>query len=876
MRFLSFLPMLLFAGFLSAQNNCNISGLTATVSAIDPATCQYTVVLNFDHTGTTNQFNVKTNGTSYGTFTYNQLPLTVGPFTAGNAASTRTFLVRDAVFENCVEDVAAAIPGCAVSSPCNIFDVVVTTGDCQPNSNTYSLTLDFEVTEPTNSQFEVWAGNTQYLGIFPLSALPVQISNFPASGNANDIIRICINDNEGCCEYKEFVAPDCNPTPCNIYDVVVTTGDCLPGTNKYTLTLDFEVTAPTTANFGVWTSNNTFLGNYALSALPVQITNFPASGNNNDVIKICINDNPNCCEYKEFPAPDCNNTPCEITPLVVTTGECHNNGTYQVTVNFDVASISPLDSFMVFANGGFLGKFGINQLPLTIQNFPWNGGATDVIKICVANDQTECCRMKEFAVPDCLAGPCEIFDLVVDPGQCTSNQSYSLLVNFQVSSTSAIDSFVVFANGAFLGKFGINQLPLTIPNFPSNGGHNDVIKVCVANALAECCRIKEFPVPGCLSGPCQITNLVVDPGQCTSNTTYSLFVNFGVVSPTDVDSFLVFANGVFFGKFGLNQLPLNIPNFPYNGGPNDVIKVCVANNTITGCCETKEFVVPGCLSGPCQITDLAVDPGDCTSTTTYSLFVNFGVVAPGIVDSFLVFANGNFFGKFGLNQLPLNIPNFPYNGGTNDVIKVCVGNNVTECCRVLEFPVPDCLNQEPCAIYDLHVQHTPCLCGQFFAVLDFKFQQVGSGGFDIVGNGNNYGTFPYNHPQPIILGPFQGNGTNYEFVVRDHNHPDCRDAVELGEIVCMVPVTDPGSNLFLNLSPNPAGDWLQVSAQLDNGLKAGQSNVDVYSADGRLVIQQVVADGGNFQLDVSALPAGMYRLVVMSEAGRMEGTFAKR
>jgi hypothetical protein len=50
----------------------------------------------------------------------------------------------------------------------------------------------------------------------------------------------------------------------------------------------------------------------------------------------------------------------------------------------------------------------------------------------------------------------------------------------------------------------------------------------------------------------------------------------------------------------------------------------------------------------------------------------------------------------------------------------------------------------------------------------------------------------------------------------------------------------------------------------------------VYSSDGRLILQQVVADGGNFQLDVSALPAGMYRLVVMSEAGRMESTFAKR
>ena len=282
------------------------------------------------------------------------------------------------------------------------------------------------------------------------------------------------------------------------------------------------------------------------------------------------------------------------------------------------------------------------------------------------------------------------------------------------------------------------------------------------------------------------------------------------------------------------------------------------------------------MSGPCTITDLAVDPGACTSNTTYQLVVNFGVFAPGNIDSFLVFANGNFFGKFGINQLPLTIPNFPYNGGVNDVIKICVGNNISECCRIQEFPVPDCLNTEPCDIYDLQVVHTPCLCGQFFAILNFKFQNGGSGGFDIVGNGNNYGTFPYNHAQPIVLGPFQGDGSNYEFIVRDHSNPECRDAVELGEVVCMVPVTDPGNQVNLSISPNPASTWLQVSAQMLGGVQAGQSNIQVYSADGRLTLQQVVADGGNFQLNVSDLPAGMYRLVVLSEAGRLEGSFAKR
>jgi hypothetical protein len=683
---------------------------------------------------------------------------------------------------------------------------------------------------------------------------------------------------EACAGEVSVAIPACSATTaCNIYDVVVNTGDCVPGSANYNLTLDFEVTEPTNGLFDVWSGNNTYLGNFPLSALPVQINNFPASGNDNDVIKVCINDNENCCKIKEFAAPDCNVAPpaCHVTDIVVTTGECTSNTTYEVTVDFNATYPTPLDSFRVLANGAPFGKFGFNQLPLTIHNFPYNGGANDVIRICIGNEEVGCCESKEFAVPDCLGGPCEITQLAVHPGECHNNGTYQLMVNFGVAGAGSVDSFMVFANGAFFGKFGINQLPLTINQFPWNGGATDVIKICVANDQTECCRILEFAVPDCLAGPCEVFNLNVQTGACTSNTSYQLFVNFQVSSPTAIDSFNVFANGAFFGRYGINQLPLMIPNFPYNGGANDVIKICVPND-LADCCRILEFPVPPCLNGPCEITQLVVDPGECTSNTTYHLIVNFGVSAPGVIDSFLVFANGNFFGKYGMNQLPLNIPNFPYNGGANDVIKVCVGNSVTECCRVLEFPVPGCLNNTPCHIYDLTAVHTPCLCGQFFAVLNFQFDGVGAGGFDVVGNGHNYGTFEYSHPQPLILGPLPGDGTNYEFVVRDHLHPDCQDVVQMGEVVCMTPVTDPGNTALLTLSPNPANEWLQVSAQWNNGLKAGQSNVQVYSADGRLVIQQTVTDGGNFQLNVANLPAGMYRLVVLGEAGRVEGTFAKQ
>jgi hypothetical protein len=63
---------------------------------------------------------------------------------------------------------------------------------------------------------------------------------------------------------------------------------------------------------------------------------------------------------------------------------------------------------------------------------------------------------------------------------------------------------------------------------------------------------------------------------------------------------------------------------------------------------------------------------------------------------------------------------------------------------------------------------------------------------------------------------------------------------------------------------------------MKNGIRVGQTTVEVYAADGRLARSLVVGDGNDFQLDISTLPAAMYRLVMMTEAGRLEATFAKQ
>ncbi|MBP6826866.1 MAG: T9SS type A sorting domain-containing protein, partial [Saprospiraceae bacterium] len=891
-----------------APNCCNNQGPCEIYDlVVDTGDCTsdstYHATINFQVSNPLgDQFSVWTNGDFYGTFNLNQLPLAIAnfPWNGGANDVVKICFISPNGAVGCCKTSEFPVPDC-LNQACEIYNLTTVTGDCTGDS-TYVLKINFQVANAPGNTFGVWA-NGNFLGSFNLNQLPLVINDFPWNGGANDVVKVCFIDPNHpdlaptCCRTKEFAVPAClnQGGPCDIYDLVVDTGDCT-GDSTYHLLVNFQVSNPPSNTFSLY-ANGVLFGTFNINDLPLAISDFPWNGGPNDVVKVCFltNNNVGCCETKEFVVPPCLNQggPCEIYNLTVTTGPCTGDSTYTVKINFQTAN-PPGSAFGVWANGDFLGVFNVSQLPLTITNFPWNGGMNDVIKICFvdpnnpAGSQT-CCRTKEFAVPDCLnpGGPCDIYDLVVDTGDCTGDSTYQVWVNFQVTNPPS-DQFGLWANGTFFGFFNLNQLPLSIPDFPWNGGANDVIKVCFSNAgSVGCCEIKEFAVPDCLNqgGVCEIYDLTVETGDCTGDSTYQVWINFQVDNAPG-NTFGVWANGDFLGTFNLNQLPLAITDFPWNGGANDVVKVCMidpAHPDQPTCCRTKEFAVPACLNqgGPCEIYDLSVTTGDCTGDSTYVVKINFQVDnAPG--NTFGVWANGAFFGTFNLNQLPVTITNFPWNGGANDVVKVCFinandPNGSATCCRTKEFLVPACLTQDNCHIYDLIAVPTPCLCGQFFVALSFQYQNGGIGGFEITGNGNNYGSFPYNTPQPIIIGPLQGDGTTqYEFAVTDVQHPDCADDALIGAIMCMTSVVDAGSDSKLGISPNPTSNWLNVTAQLQNGTKIGEATVDIYHADGRLVRSVIVPDGSNFQLDVTDLPTGVYRLTVLTATGRLEGVFAKQ
>ncbi|MCP4123792.1 MAG: hypothetical protein GY751_18745, partial [Bacteroidetes bacterium] len=303
---------------------------------------------------------------------------------------------------------------------------------------------------------------------------------------------------------------------CVIDDLVITTGDCTSDTT-YSLEIDFIVENAGNDFFEVYNRDNEVIGLYELNDLPIIIQDYHSIGTAEDYIKVCINDNPDCCEVVGFLPPDCSSVVCLINDLTVDVGECTSDSTYSVTIDFNPFNAGA-DSFNVYIrNNVLIGSFDLDDLPLTITDFTPSGLEYDFIQVCI-NDNPDCCAVTEYLPPNCEPEACNIFDLNVSVGECTSDSTYALTIDFE-HVNAGNDFFEVFIrDNELIGNYELADLPITINHFETSGNDFDYIKVCI-NDVPDCCAELEFMAPDCLSEACEIGEISIDIGECTTDST---------------------------------------------------------------------------------------------------------------------------------------------------------------------------------------------------------------------------------------------------------------------------------------------------------------------------------------------------------------------
>jgi hypothetical protein len=116
-----------------------------------------------------------------------------------------------------------------------------------------------------------------------------------------------------------------------------------------------------------------------------------------------------CAGFTPNDFVDCNptNVDCEIINVVITVGDCVDNGNYTITLDFDVVNQTN-DYFDLYSyNGVFLSTFSISELPLTITLTDQPNTNNNSFNI-VMNDNADCSAEISWKEPNCNpGGDCE-------------------------------------------------------------------------------------------------------------------------------------------------------------------------------------------------------------------------------------------------------------------------------------------------------------------------------------------------------------------------------------------------------------------------------------------------------------------------------------
>ena len=196
-----------------------------------------------------------------------------------------------------------------VEEVCEIRELIVEVGDCQSDS-TYVIDINFGHANAANESFDVFLREDELISSNTLEDLPLRIEDFSPSGLEVDFIKICINDDPDCCQEIEFMPPSCLNEDttieelCEISNLVAEVGECTSD-STYILEINFEVANPDNESFDLFVRGDQLIDFFPITDLPIRLDSFSASGLDFDFIKVCVNDNPDCCQEIEFLPSDC-------------------------------------------------------------------------------------------------------------------------------------------------------------------------------------------------------------------------------------------------------------------------------------------------------------------------------------------------------------------------------------------------------------------------------------------------------------------------------------------------------------------------------------------------------------------------------------------
>jgi hypothetical protein len=190
----------------SCDSSCLITNVSAvSQDCIDDGTFFVEVDFDFLNTDSTG-FDLSLNGAVVDSFTYDQLPVMVGPY-VGDGISAYEFTVRDLGLEQCQS--ATTIDSIFCPVICSMSDLNLVVSEC--DSFQFNVEVFFNVNNGGANGFSIM-GNDSLYGNYAYSDLPIQLG--PFDGDTSTVYDFQIQDlDDNTCFIREVLGTvDCFPS----------------------------------------------------------------------------------------------------------------------------------------------------------------------------------------------------------------------------------------------------------------------------------------------------------------------------------------------------------------------------------------------------------------------------------------------------------------------------------------------------------------------------------------------------------------------------------------------------------------------------------------------------------------------------------------
>ena len=366
----------------------------------------------------------------------------------------------------------------------------------------------------------------------------------------------------------------------------------------------------------------------------------------------------------------------------------------------------------------------------------------------------------EYCVQSAESNFCRISNLQVTPNGCVSDESYTVLVDFEYESEIE-ENFSFFVGDQLIDSFLLIDFPIEIELPYSSSNSSVLARVCV-NGRSDCCASVEFRPPNCRD--CSIVDVQLIPTECDSNGQYMMDVFVEARNGSETGFFI--RDDVLDQTYG----PFSYADSLVRVGPFfdilDIAQTLTVFDAEEEDCFIQKDIFPVCP--PCYIEDVSFVPQACDDTGRFML--ELIVTGGGSEAGYFVGYEGGIFGPFSYTNSSVMIG--PIFSSRNAPAEIIVYDAVDSMTCFLDFIVPfGC--EDVC---DLSVVVEPRACdenGLFFLDLFVENTRPDTE-YVLELNGLTIEVF---NPQDSIItvGPFDGNiDAPYELSFFDVSNENCR------------------------------------------------------------------------------------------------------